>query len=159
MLYDWENRWAVELSSGPSIALKYVDEVHKYYDALFGQNIQTDLISVEESLDRYDLVNSPVMYMIKPGFAKKVEAFVERGGTYLTTVFSGIVNETDIVTTGGYPGKLRKVLGIWTEEIDALLPGLQNRIVMKKAEGELSGTYACGILCDLIHSEGALRLF
>lgn len=155
IVFDWENRWAVELSSGPSIALKYVDEVHKYYDALFGQNIQTDMISVEESLDQYDLVIAPVMYMIKPGFAEKVEAFVERGGTFLTTFFSGIVNETDIVTTGGYPGKLRKVLGIWAEEIDALLPGQQNRIVMKKEEGELNGTYACGILCDLIHSEGA----
>ena len=27
------------------------------------------------------------------------------------------------MTTGGYPGKLRKLLGIWAEEIDALLPG------------------------------------
>ncbi|MGO4545666.1 beta-galactosidase [Paenibacillus sp. 2TAB23] len=155
IVFDWENRWAVELSSGPSIALKYVDEVHKYYDALFELNVQTDMISVEEQLDQYDLVIAPVMYMIKPGFAEKVEAFVARGGTFITTFFSGIVNENDLVTTGGYPGKLRKVLGIWAEEIDALLPGQQNQIVMKKVDGALSGTYTCSLLCDLIHSEGA----
>lgn len=155
IVFDWENRWAVELSSGPSIALKYVDEVHKYYDALFQMNIQTDMISVEESLDKYDLVIAPVMYMIKPGFAEKVEAFVERGGTFITTFFSGIVNENDIVTTGGYPGKLRKVLGIWAEEIDALLPGRHNLIEMKEEQGELSGAYTCSLLCDIIHSEGA----
>ena len=34
IVFDWENRWAIEFSSGPSVALKYVDEVHKYYDAL-----------------------------------------------------------------------------------------------------------------------------
>jgi beta-galactosidase len=155
IVYDWENRWAVELSSGPSVALKYVDEVHKYYDALFSQNIATDMISVEESLDKYDLVIAPVMYMIKPGFAEKVEEFTRRGGTFVTTFFSGIVNENDIVTVGGYPGKLRKVLGIWAEEIDALLPGQSNQIVVTKENGSLAGSYSCGILCDLIHAEGA----
>ncbi|MHA7963899.1 beta-galactosidase [Paenibacillus sp. CAU 1782] len=155
ILYDWENRWAVELSSGPSVALKYVDEVHRYYRALYEQNISCDLVSVEEDLERYDLVIAPVMYMIKPGFAEKVEAFVERGGTFITTYFSGIVNETDIVTTGGYPGKLRKVLGIWAEEIDALLPGQTNEIVVTAPGGELEGTYSGSILCDLIHTEGA----
>ncbi len=155
IVFDWENRWAVELSSGPSVALKYVNEVHKYYDALFEARIQTDMISVEESLDRYDLVIAPVMYMIKPGFAEKIEAFVERGGTFITTFFSGIVGETDIVTTGGYPGKLRKLLGIWAEEIDALLPGQSNQLIIKGEHGLLKGEYDCSILCDLIHSEGA----
>ncbi|MDQ0059236.1 beta-galactosidase [Paenibacillus harenae] len=155
IVFDWENRWAVELSSGPSIALKYVDEVHKYYDALFELNIQTDMISVEESLEKYELVIAPVMYMVKPGFAEKVEQFVARGGTFITTFFSGIVNENDLVTIGGYPGELRKVLGIWAEEIDALLPGQTNQIVVNQARGELGGSYSCSILCDLIHSEGA----
>jgi len=155
IVYDWENRWAVELSSGPSIALNYVDEVHKYYDALFHMNVQTDMISVEESLDKYDLVIAPVLYMVKPGFAAKVEAFVKRGGTFVTTFFSGIVNESDLVTCGGYPGELRKVLGIWAEEIDALLPGQTNKIVMNGAVGALSGEYDGSILCDLIHLEGA----
>lgn len=132
-----------------------MDEVHNYYEALFELNIQTDMISIEENLDHYELVIAPVMYMIKPGFAEKVEAFVARGGTFITTFFSGIVNENDLVTTGGYPGKLRNVLGIWAEEIDALLPGQENQIVMKGVNGALSGTYTCNLLCDLIHTEGA----
>lgn len=144
IMFDWENRWAVELSSGPSVALKYVDEVHKYYDALYKNNIGTDMISVEEDLSAYDLVIAPVMYMIKPGFAKKVEEFVARGGTFVTTFFSGIVNENDIVTLGGYPGELRSLLGIWAEEIDALYPGQFNEIVMKSSMGSLQGSYPCG---------------
>ncbi|GBF75230.1 beta-galactosidase [Paenibacillus sp. 598K] len=155
IVFDWENRWAVELSSGPSVALKYVDEVHKYYDALFQQNIQVDMIGVEQDLSGYDIVIAPVLYMVKPGYAHKLEAFVKGGGTFLTTFFSGIVDERDIVKTGGYPGELRSLLGIWAEEIDALFPGHTNRIVMEQPWGELADSYTCSILCDLIHSEGA----
>ncbi|MFP4977630.1 beta-galactosidase [Paenibacillus sp. CN-4] len=158
IVYDWENRWAIELSSGPTVALNYVDEIHKYYDALYQQNIEADMIGVEEQFDRYEIVIAPVMYMVKPGFAEKVEAFVRRGGTFVTTFFSGIVNENDLVTLGGYPGELRSVLGIWAEEIDALLPGMGNQIVMEQAWGGLNGSYECGILCDLIHTEGAETL-
>ncbi|ETT33641.1 beta-galactosidase [Paenibacillus sp. FSL P4-0338] len=155
IVYDWENRWALDLSSGPSVALNYVDEVHKYYDALYQQNIEADMIGVEEDLSRYKIVIAPVLYMVKPGFAEKVEAFVQAGGTFITTYFSGIVNENDLVTVGGYPGELRKVLGIWAEEIDALLPGMSNEIVMNKDWGALNRSYTCGLLCDLIHPEGA----
>lgn len=155
IVFDWENRWAVELSSGPTVALKYVDEVHKYYDALFRMNVQTDMVSVEAAFEKYAIVIAPVMYMVKPGFAEKVERFVASGGIFLTTFFSGIVNESDLVTLGGYPGELRKVLGIWAEEIDALFPDATNRIVMKAPLGSLSGEYRCGLLCDLLHLEGA----
>ncbi|WP_456288480.1 beta-galactosidase [Paenibacillus sp. AK002] len=155
IIYDWENRWGIDLSSGPTVALNYVNEVHKYYDALHQLHIQTDMISVEEDLRKYDVVIAPVMYMAKLGFAERVEAFVSQGGTFVTTFFSGIVNENDLVTLGGYPGELRKVMGIWAEEIDALLPGQQNQMVMRGRKGQLEGTYDCGILCDVIHAEGA----
>lgn len=155
ILYDWENRWAIELSSGPTKQLNYVDEIHKYYAALYEQNIQTDVIGVEEDLDKYDVVIAPVLYMVKPGVAERVESFVASGGTFITTFFSGIVDEHDLVTLGGYPGKLRQVTGIWAEETDALLPEQQNHMVMKQDWGPLRGSYSCGILCDVIHAETA----
>ncbi|NJJ41712.1 beta-galactosidase [Paenibacillus sp. 7028] len=158
ILFDWENLWALELSSGPTVALNYVDEVHKYYDALFAQHIEVDMVGAEEDLTRYEIVIAPVLYMVKPGFAARAEAFVQAGGTFVTTFFSGIVDEHDLVTLGGYPGPLRPLLGIWAEEIDALLPGMSNQIVMEREWKKLSGSYECGILCDLIHTENAETL-
>lgn len=155
IVFDWDNWWAIEKSSGPTVALNYVDQIHKYYAAFFRRNIQVDIVSVDTDISKYDIVLAPVLYMIKPGFAAKLEKYVEAGGTFLTTFFSGIVNENDLVTTGGYPGELRKLLGIWVEEIDALLPEQKNRIVLKEAYGDLQGEYGCGMLCDLLHSEGA----
>ncbi len=155
ILFDWENWWAAELSSGPTVALKYVDEAHKAYDALFRANIAADVVSVEADLSGYDLVIAPVLYMVKPGVARRLEDYVQAGGTFVTTFFSGIVNENDLVTLGGYPGELRKLLGIWAEEIDALLPGQSNTFVVKNPGSGLRASYACGMLCDLVHTEGA----
>lgn len=155
LLFDWENWWAVEMSSGPSIALKYVEEMHKFYDALYRASIPADVVGVDADLSGYDLVIAPVLYMVKPGLADRLESFVQTGGTFITTFFSGIVDENDRVKLGGYPGELRKLLGIWAEEIDALLPSQRNRIVMQGSTSGLKPEYECGMLCDLIHSEGA----
>lgn len=155
IVFDWDNWWAIEKSSGPTVALNYVDQIHKYYAAFFRRNIQVDIVSVDTDMSKYDIVLAPVLYMVKPGFAAKLEKYVAAGGTFLTTFFSGIVNENDLVTTGGYPGELRKLLGIWVEEIDALLPEQKNRIVLRETYGDLQGEYGCGMLCDLLHSEGA----
>lgn len=158
ILFDWENWWAVEKSSGPTVALNYVDQIHKYYKAFYDRNIQVDIVSVESDFNAYDIVVAPVLYMVKPGVADKLTNFVSGGGTFLTTFFSGIVDESDRVKTGGYPGELRKLLGIWVEETDALFPDMRNRIVVNGEFGSLSGSYECSMLCDLLHTEGAETL-
>ncbi|MFC4600523.1 beta-galactosidase [Cohnella hongkongensis] len=155
IVFDWDNWWAIEYSSGPTVALKYLDQIQRYYDAFYEQHIPVDLIGVEDDLAAYDLVLAPVLYMVKPGYADKLETYVSGGGTFVTTFFSGIVGESDLVTLGGYPGELRRLLGLWAEEIDALFPEQANTIVMTQPLGAVQGQYSCGLLCDLIHPEGA----
>ena len=158
ILFDWENWWAVEYSSGPSIDLKYVPQCQEYFRALHGLHIPTDIVSPEADLSGYDLIIAPVLTMIKPGIAEKLEAWTQAGGTFVTTFFSGIVDETDQVYLGGYPGPLRRMLGIWAEEIDALTPQQSNSVIFETKFGELAGAYPCHLLCDLIHAEGAAVL-
>lgn len=45
--------------------------------------------------------------------AERAEAFVAGGGHLVTTYWSGIVDESDLCHLGGFPGPLRKLLGIW----------------------------------------------
>ena len=155
LLFDWENWWAIEFSSGPSVDLKYISQIEKYYQTFFEMNIAVDLVQSTADLSQYDLVVAPVLYMIKPGVAQNIEKYVAGGGTFVTTFFSGIVNENDLVTLGGYPGELRKLLGIWVEEIDALPPEMKNRIVFEKPRAGFEHEYECGLLCDLLHPESA----
>lgn len=158
ILFDWDNWWAVEQSSGPSILVKYVAQVDKYHKAFYDKNIAVDIISPDSDLSKYSIVVAPLLYMIKKGVAERLESYVEGGGVFVTTFFSGIVDENDLVTLGGYPGKLRKLMGIWVEEIDALLPEMSNTMEFREDFGKLKGAYSCGMLCDLINPEGAKAL-
>jgi beta-galactosidase len=155
VLFDWENWWAVEYSAGPTRDLKYADQVRDYYIALHTLGIPTEIVTSESDFSRFDIVIAPVLYMVKPGVAEKLEAFTAAGGTFLTTFFSGIVDETDLVHLGGYPGPLRKLTGVWAEEIDALPPDRTNDIAFDKTFGDLKGTYTGRLLFDIIHAETA----
>ena len=67
-----------------------------------------------------------VLYMVKEGMKEALEAYVEQGGMLITTYMSGLVDQSDNVYLGGYPGPLRRMAGVWVEEIDALAPGQFN---------------------------------
>jgi beta-galactosidase len=155
ILFDWNNWWALEYSSGPSVDLKYVAQCQKYFGALHDNHIPADVISPNADFSPYKVIVAPVLYMVKPGIAEKIEQFVQNGGTFITTFMSGIVDETDLVYLGGYPGPLRKLLGIWAEEIDALMPHEINEVLWSQSLGALSGASSCSLLCDRIHAEGA----
>src|SRR5690606_22472511 len=58
------------------------------------------------------------------------------------------------VHLGGFPGPLRKLLGIWVEEVDALAPDKRNTVEVVKGEWN-KASYDCRMLCDLLHLEGA----
>ncbi len=149
IVFDWDNWWAAEYSAGPSRLMKYRDEVQRYYDAFYAKNVPVDIISVEDDFSKYKIICTPILYMVKSGVDEKLRQFVKNGGTLVTTFFSGYVDEHDLVTIGGYPGKLRDILGIWVEESDALPEGKKNSFTW---EGT---TYDSELLCDLLHSEGA----
>lgn len=150
ILFDWENYWAVEYTSGPHKDLKYVDQIHAYYDYFYQRNIPVDMIPADGDFSRYSLIAAPLLYMVRDGMAPALEAFVEQGGTLVTGFMSGIADQSDNVHLGGYPGPLRKMAGVWVEEIDALAPEQSNRIVFE------DGSEApCRMLCDLMHLEGA----
>lgn len=151
ILFDWDNWWAVEYSAGPSIHMKYLDAVKDYYAAAFRKNIPVDIIGTEDKLSPYKVVIAPLQYMVKGDFDEKIRNFVAQGGIFITTYFSGIVEEHDLVT-GAYPGKYRDILGIWVEENDALPQGEENSFRYK------SQKYPATVLCDLMHLEGARAL-
>lgn len=152
ILFDWDNWWAMSYSAGPSIYLDYCREVEHYYKAFFDRNIPADMIGVEDDLSPYALVVAPILYMVKTGYDEKLREYVKNGGRFLTTFFSGYVDEHDLVTIGGYPGKLRDILGIWVEEEDAIPEDMHNSF---HYQGK---TYSASLLCDLLHTEGAESL-
>ena len=148
VLFDWSNWWAIDNAIGPIQHKEYLATVRKHYRVLHRRNVGIDIVFSDSDLTRYDLVIAPMLHMVKPGVAERIRAQVEAGGTFVTTVFSGVVDETDLAFEG-YPGPLRPLLGIRVEEIDALYDGQTNRIVSSKR------SYTCSRLCEIVRPEGA----
>lgn len=157
IIFDWENRWAVKDAKGPrNQGIYYEKTVLDHYRAFWELGVPVDVIDMDEDISRYKLIVAPMLYMVRSGVGEKIEKFVEAGGTFVTTYWSGIVNENDLTFLGGFPGPLRKTLGIWSEEIDALHNWETNKIrIAEQNMLGLNGEYVAHELCDLIHVEGA----
>ena len=132
IIFDWENWWDFELCSGPSRDPEYksyIREIMRWYKALYRANVNVDVISPEDDLSSYKLVIAPIMYMVREGFSEKAEAFTESGGVFVASAYTGLVDEHDLAFLGGYPGPLKKLLGIWVEETDVLPPDQKNAFI------------------------------
>lgn len=158
ILFDWNNWWALELASGPSKDMDYLKTISRYYHAFYRKNISVDIVNPSASFDGYDLIVAPMLYMTKEGVAERLTEFVRQGKTIVTTVMSGLVDENDRCIFGEYPGKLKEVLGIWVEEVDALRPYESNRMQMNGVMPLPKASYSCGFLCDLLHTRQAEAL-
>ncbi|HLU10916.1 MAG TPA: beta-galactosidase [Oceanobacillus sp.] len=154
ILFDWDNWHAVDDAVGPIRQKRYLETVSRQYLAFYRRNIPVDVVFPDSDFSKYEILVAPMLYMVKSGVAEKVEEFVSKGGSFVTTFLTGLVDETDLAFENGYPGPLSRVLGIWVEEIDALYEGQTNTIVMRDG----SGTYTCSRLADLLHTETAETL-
>ncbi|MBI5831129.1 MAG: beta-galactosidase [Armatimonadetes bacterium] len=155
LIYDWENEWAMADAQGPRQQKGYHGAVLDHYRPFWQAGIPVDVIDSVQDYSRYRLLIAPMLYMLRPGVAERMQAFVEAGGTLVTTYHSGIVNESDLCFLTGWPGPLRGLLGIWNEEIDALYEGQTQTIAPSNDFCGLSGSYQARDLCALIWAETA----
>ena len=152
ILFDWENRWAIDDMQGPrNIGMHYKETVQQHYKAFWKMGIPTDFVDMSCDISKYKVLVAPMMYLLRNGFEQKIKAFVEAGGTLITTYWSGIVNETDLCYLEGTPHGLMDVVGLRSEEIDGLFDGETNSASATTSSWlTQSESYTCSELCDLI---------
>ena len=152
IIFDWENDWA--LADAQFIQKddkKYHETCVNYYRPLWERGITADIVSAHADFSKYDLVIAPMLYMTDEDTIERLSAFVENGGTLYATYTLGMVDGTDLCHLGGFPGgKLRRVFGIWNEEVDGLWPN--DRVKIKTTDG---AKYEGLDICEIIHAEGA----
>ena len=126
IIMDWENWWAWE------------------------KGIEVDIISMDRELLDYQLVVAPTLYLHKKEYIHKVEAYVEAGGIYVTTYWSGVVNETDLCFIGERPHE--RLLGLSVDEIDVGNEYFPNTFSYK------DGVYKAGVLREVVTLQTAKPL-
>ncbi len=152
LVYDVENRWAIQLSQGFKKDKRYVETLYDHYAPFWKRGITVDVIDSTKELNSYKLVIAPMLYMLRPGMAGKINRFVSAGGTFVATYISGYVDEHDLCFLGGFPGPLKDTLGIWNEEIDALYDGEHCPVSWN------GRTYQARDFCEIVHLRGARKL-
>jgi beta-galactosidase len=146
--FDWHAWWAVELESKPG-QINYAAWAQALHRWFYERNLGVDFVHPGSSLAAYDLVVAPALYLLPAKSAANLTAFVARGGTLLATYFSGIVDENEHVVAGGYPARLREVLGLWVEEWAPYPAGRTNGVRFGGSK------VTCDHWCDLLHLDGA----
>lgn len=158
VLFDWENRWAIEAAAGPRNDghKQYKEDCLAHYFQLWKQNIAVDIVDHTVDFSSYKLIIAPMLYMVTEETARKLEAAVNSGAVLVCTYWSGIVDEHDLCHLGGFPGPLKKLLGIWSEEIDSLYDGEERSFTMKDNNAlGMQGSYSLHHFWERVHPEGA----
>ncbi|KAB7743631.1 beta-galactosidase [Nostocoides sp. F2B08] len=120
VLFDWQAWWACELDAHPSEDVRYWDTVESVHRSLTDCGIGVDVVHPETDLTGYRVIVVPVLYLVTDAGAAAVRAAAESGAHVVVTYFSGIVDESDHIRLGGYPGAFREMLGIVSEEFTPL---------------------------------------
>ena len=159
IIHDCESRWAMEDAFGPrNKGLHYMDAVKKIYGGLRKLGLDVDFLDMEESLEGYDMIFAPMLYMFRAGIEDKIRSYVADGGTFVMTYWSGIVNDTDLCYLGGTPHALTDVFGLRSTELDALYDGDENEGIPVQKESWQEQGYQCSNFCDLIKTSTAEAL-
>jgi beta-galactosidase len=128
ILFDYEAWWGCELDSHPSIDVRYRDRAEDLHRALTAQGVGVDVVHPSADLTSYDLVVVPTLYLVSDATVASLTAAAEAGATVVVTYFSGIVDESDHIRLGGYPGAFRDLLGVRTTEFLPLMAGESVRV-------------------------------
>jgi beta-galactosidase len=123
LVFDYPSWWAAELDSHPTQALRYAEEVRRWYTALWRRGVPVDLVPAASDLTGYRVVVVPTLYSVTDADAARVAEAAQAGASVVVTFFSGLVDEHDHIRLGGYPGAFRDLLGIRTEELWPLQEG------------------------------------
>ena len=149
IVYDVENRWALENCHGFKRGKKYPETLVSHYVPFWEKGVSVDIIDSTKKLDGYKLVIAPMLYMLRPGMAEKLSDFVNFGGTFVATYMTGYVDEHDLCFLGGFPGPLKDILGIWCEELDSLHDEERKIISWNKKD------YLARDFCEVVHLRSA----
>ncbi|WP_028234698.1 beta-galactosidase [Pseudobutyrivibrio sp. MD2005] len=140
ILFDWDNRWAIDDAWALSNETKNFDKTcMSIYNEFMSLGVEPDIISSDMDWDDYKIICAPMLYVLHDGIGAKISDFVNAGGQFMATYFTGYVNKDLLANLGGFPGDgLSDVFGLRSEEIDTLYPEDKNSIQILDKLGRAS---------------------
>ncbi|WP_099204099.1 beta-galactosidase [Scatolibacter rhodanostii] len=120
IVYSYDQKYAFKIQPHHR-ELQYVDQVNRYYEAFYHQNIGVDFVPDTADFSQYQLVVAPLQYIMTPELEEKYKAYVKNGGRLILTMRTGVKNKNNVcMSEDDLPGKLSDLLGIKIADYDCL---------------------------------------
>ena len=149
ILRDFDCDWALE-DGLPHPDFRYLRHLHRYYQALFENHVNTDIVSPEDDWSAYKVIVAPSWLLIDSARADKLRRFAENGGTLVLTCLSAMRDLDNRNRPETIPSLLTGLCGIEVEEQHPLK--FQDKVQFRNSSGE---TYEGSYWFDLLSLHGA----
>lgn len=116
IVWDFDSLRAQGLEFRPSCDVVGQQQINRYYQALWRDNVTVDFVRPGADLSQYSLVVLASSYMMSADEARTLTKFVSDGGTLLVSYFTAAVDRNDCVHAGGLGAPLADVTGVRVEE-------------------------------------------
>jgi beta-galactosidase len=154
ILFSYDQEWALQIQPHHP-ELNYINHLKGYHKAFHNKNIPVDLLSDQDDFSRYKVLVAPLLYLMTPELAKKLESYVKNGGHLILTMRTGVKDWNNKVESRTLPGLLSDVLGIQIFDYDCLRD-IKQSVKWKSDENVLLEEVKKW--CDIITLDGAESL-
>ena len=151
LLRDFDCDWALD-DGHPHPDFRYLRHLHRYYQALFENHVNTDIVSPEDDWSGYKVLVAPSLLLIDSSRAEKLRRFAENGGTLVLTCLSAMRDLGNINRPETLPSLLTELCGVEVEEFQALK--FQDKVRFLVDDSAHEGSY----WFDLLSLHGAKPL-
>ncbi|WP_035171794.1 beta-galactosidase [Caldanaerobius polysaccharolyticus] len=128
----YDNEWVFEIQ--PHVKkFRYIDHIRRYYEALFRNNIQVDVVSPVADLGKYKLAIAPQLTLTNEKIIENLYKYVKNGGILISGFRTGARDWNNRIIMDVLPGELRELFGIEIEEY-GIIP--ENKFNLLKFEKE-----------------------
>ena len=155
IMFDWDSLWSIEQGATPA-QQSYFEGIFAWYREFYTRNVMVDFVSPSFSLDGYDLVVVPSLFVATAAATENLDAYARSGGQLLVTYQTAITDENARITAGGYLGALQRTLGVRIEEFAPLaVPVYSSEIPTVELAGTLLGDASGELWSEYLHAKGA----
>ncbi|GAA4724133.1 beta-galactosidase [Promicromonospora umidemergens] len=160
VLWDANGRWSLQTQALPHDDLDYATEVRATHRSLWRAGVAVDFMRPGADVAGYRVLFVPTLMAVDSATVAWLTRYVEAGGHLVVGRFTGVADEHQRVVPGGYPGRLRDLLGVRVTEHLPLAPHESQELSdgstvvqwterMDPPQADVLATYAQGALAGL----------
>lgn len=118
LLYSAETEYAFKIQPQHQ-DFHYLNQMKAYHEAFTSLGLNVDIVNWTSSLEGYEIVIAPTLYLVQEAVTEELYRFVREGGTLLLTDRSGVKDMDNTCIMDALPTVYQELMGASVMEYDA----------------------------------------